>query len=76
MLVGTAASGYNQLDEAAVYRIVTLDFMFNGGDGYAMFENGQNVRGGDVPEEMVVIEYIKANSPVSPEIEERINLTK
>ena len=76
VLVGTAEAGYKPLDEAAVYRVVTLDFMFNGGDGYTMFKNGQNVRGGDVPQEMVVIDYIKAQSPVSPKVEGRITLIK
>ncbi len=76
VLVGTAESGYKPLDKSAVYRIVTLDFMFNGGDGYSMFKNGQNVRGGDVPQEMAVIDYLKANSPVSPKVEGRITLVK
>jgi 5'-nucleotidase len=70
------ASGYKPLDRAAVYRIASLDFMFGGGDGYTMFKNGQNVRGGDVPQEQVVIDYIKANSPVSPQVEGRITLTR
>ena len=74
--VGTDVSGYAPLDTASTYRVVTLDFMFGGGDGYSMFMNGQNVRGGDVPEEQVVIEYIKSHSPVSPQVEGRITLTK
>ena len=74
--IGTAVSGYAPLDRSAVYRIVTLDFMFGGGDGYTMFKNGQNVRGGDVPEEQVVIEFIKAHTPVSPQVEGRIALTR
>jgi 5'-nucleotidase / UDP-sugar diphosphatase len=71
--VGTAASGYKLLDRAAVYRIVSLDFMYNGGDGYTMFKNGRNVHGGDVPEEMALIDYIKENSPVSSEVEGRVS---
>ncbi len=76
VLIGSRTSGYTPLDKAAVYRLVTLDFILDGGDGYTMLENGQNVRGGDVPQEMAVIDYIKANSPVSPKVEGRINLTK
>jgi len=76
VLIGSTTSGYKPLDKAAVYRIVTLDFILGGGDGYTMFKNGRNVRGGDVPQEMAVIDYIKANSPVSPKVEGRIILIK
>jgi 5'-nucleotidase len=74
VMVGTPASGYQPLDKTAVYRIVTLDFMFNGGDGYTMLQNGQDLRGVDVPQEMVLIDYLKAHSPVNPQLEDRITL--
>ncbi len=76
VLIGTRESGFNPLEKTSVYRIVTLDFMFNGGDGYTMLQNGKNVRGGDVPLEQVLIDYIKTNSPISPKEEGRITLTK
>ena len=41
--------------------------MFNGGDGYSMFKNGKNVRGGDVPQDSALSDYLKANSPGEPE---------
>ncbi len=72
VLIGNTASGYKPLDKSAVYRIASLDYMLSGGDGYTMFKNGQNVRGGDVPEEQAVMDYLKANSPVSPTVEGRI----
>ena len=74
--VGTAVSGYVPIDKGATYRVVTLDFMYGGGDGYTMLKNGQNTRGGDVPEEQAVIEYIKSHSPVSPQVEGRIALAR
>jgi 5'-nucleotidase/UDP-sugar diphosphatase len=76
VLIGSTPSGYSPLDISATYRIVTLDFMFSGGDGYAMFKNGQNVRGGDVPEEQAVMDYLTEYSPVSPKVEGRITLVK
>jgi 2',3'-cyclic-nucleotide 2'-phosphodiesterase (5'-nucleotidase family) len=46
-------------------RIVTNDFMFTGGDGYTAFIGGTNVlQPGDGLLE-IVVDYIKANSPVS-----------
>lgn len=74
--VGTAESGYKLLEKDAVYRIVTLDFMYNGGDGYKMFKNGENLRGGDVPQEMMLIDYIKDHQPISPVVEGRISLLR
>jgi 5'-nucleotidase len=76
VLIGTASTGYKPLDKAAIYRIASLDYMLSGGDGYTMFKNGKNIRGGDVPEEQAVMDYLKANSPVSPKVEGRITLIK
>ncbi len=73
--VGTAAGGFKPLDPAAVYRIVTNDFMAGGGDGYTVFKNGKEVRGGDVPIDEAVSNYIQANTPVNPKTEGRIALT-
>jgi 5'-nucleotidase len=74
--VGSKELGFQPLNKATVYRVVALDFMYNGGDGYTMLKNGKNLRGGDVPLEMMLIDYIKAHQPVSPELEGRIKLTR
>ncbi|HEU4842493.1 MAG TPA: 5'-nucleotidase C-terminal domain-containing protein, partial [Ilumatobacteraceae bacterium] len=47
-------------------RIVTNDFMFGGGDGYTALQGGTDVaQTGDLLLD-VLIDHIKANSPVSP----------
>jgi 5'-nucleotidase / UDP-sugar diphosphatase len=74
VLTGTALTGYRPLDTAETYRVVSLDYMLGGGDGYTMLKNGTNIRRGDVPEEQAVIEFITANSPVSPKVEGRITM--
>ena len=74
--IGTVASGFQAIDPAATYRIVTLDYMLSGGDGFTMFKNGRNVHGGDLPEEQAVIEYLKANPSVNQQLEARIALIK
>jgi 5'-nucleotidase / UDP-sugar diphosphatase len=74
VLLGSESTGYKPLDKAETYRVVSLDYMLGGGDGYTMLKNGKNIRGGDVPEEQAVIEYIMAYSPVSPRVEGRITL--
>jgi 5'-nucleotidase/UDP-sugar diphosphatase len=74
--IGTVASGFQAIDPAATYRVVTLDYMLSGGDGFTMFKNGRSVHGGDVPEEQAVIEYLKANPSVNQQVEARIALIK
>lgn len=53
-------------------RIVTLDFMYTGGDGYTILSQGTNVYqpGDDLLQ--VAIDYVAANSPVGPVVEGRI----
>jgi 5'-nucleotidase/UDP-sugar diphosphatase len=74
--IGNAKDGFKPLDPNATYRIVTNDFMANGGDGYAVFKNGKNVYGGDVPMDQALADYLKyLNAPISPRVEGRIVLT-
>ena len=53
-------------------RFVTNDFMFTGGDGYTVFSQGTDAAqpGDDLLD--VAVEYVTANSPVSPVVEGRI----
>ena len=57
---------------ADTVRFVTNDFMYTGGDGYAVFAQGTNVQqpGDDLLQ--VAIDYVTANSPVGPVVEGRI----
>ena len=57
---------------ADMVRLVTLDFMFGGGDGYTVLGQGTNVlQPGDGLLE-VAIDYVAAHSPVGPVVEGRI----
>ncbi|MCI0476722.1 MAG: 5'-nucleotidase C-terminal domain-containing protein, partial [Anaerolineales bacterium] len=74
--IGNAKDGFKPLDKNATYRIVTNDFMANGGDGYATFKNGKNPYGGDVPMDQALTDYLKyLNAPIAPQVEGRIVLT-
>lgn len=57
---------------ADTVRFVTNDFMYTGGDGYAVFAQGTNVLqpGDDLLQ--VAIDYVTANSPVGPVVDGRI----
>jgi len=64
---------YAPIDPEATYTVVTNDFMRRGGDGYSVFgENAINPYDGGSPLDLVLGDYIKANSPVAPAVEGRI----
>ena len=53
------------LDPAATYRIVTNNFLADGGDAFTVFTEGTNRVGGG--EDLVAfVDYLDANSPVEP----------
>jgi 2',3'-cyclic-nucleotide 2'-phosphodiesterase (5'-nucleotidase family) len=60
------------LGDADMFRFVTNDFMYTGGDGYTVFAKGTNVQqpGDDLLQ--VAIDYVTAHSPVDPKVEGRI----
>ena len=59
------------IDDARVYRVVTIDYLHTGGDGHTGFAKGTNVKVGDVEVDAVAA-YIAAHSPVNPQLEGRI----
>ena len=53
------------LNPAATYRIVTNNFLADGGDAFSVFTEGTNrVGGGD--DLQALIDYLEASSPVAP----------
>lgn len=54
-----------------VYRVQTIDYLANGGDGQIAFRQGTNLRYGDAIVD-VVAAYIMQNSPIHPRVEGRI----
>lgn len=70
--IGSLAEGFQPLDDAAEYRLVTNDFLHKGGDEYTVFTSGRSVLLLDFLIADTVAEYIAANSPVSPRVEGRI----
>jgi 2',3'-cyclic-nucleotide 2'-phosphodiesterase (5'-nucleotidase family) len=60
------------LGNAGTLRFVTNDFMYTGGDGYAIFAQGTDVlQTGDLLLD-VVTDYIVAHQPVNPVVDGRI----
>jgi len=56
------------------YKVLLNDYMFNGGNGYSHFKNAKNIKKTDVFIQDAIIDYIKKYSPVSVEVEDKINL--
>ncbi len=64
--------GFVPVDPAATYRVITNNFMLTGGDGYSVFTQGTNGLDTGFILADVVMDYIEANTPVSPTVEGRI----
>jgi len=65
--------GWTAIDPDATYMVATNNFMRGGGDGYKVFaEKGMDAYDYGPGLETVVAEYIAANSPYTPKIEDRI----
>ncbi len=62
------------LDDAAVYRVATNDYMAGGGDGYAAFTKGKVLVDASAARLMatVVMDYVTAMKTVSPKVDGRI----
>ncbi|MCX7750709.1 MAG: 5'-nucleotidase C-terminal domain-containing protein [Candidatus Bipolaricaulota bacterium] len=64
--------GYKPIRKTTTYKVVTNNFLAGGGDGYAVFtEAKEKVVLGFVDAE-VLAEYLRAHSPVNPQVEGRI----
>ena len=63
--------GDEPLDRQKAYRVVTIDFLAYGGDGFKTFLDGISLAYGD-GEVWAVAEYIRTHSPVDPRTEGRI----
>lgn len=62
------------MDSAAIFRVVTNDFMLAGGDGFTSFAQGSNPLNTGLILADVVQEYISANSPITAVAEGRISV--
>ena len=64
---------YVALNESAVYKVVTNNFMRTGGDGYAVFdEYAIDPYDAGPPQDQALIDYIEAFSPIAPTVEGRV----
>ena len=59
------------IDPARVYHIVTIDYLYGGGDGHTEFKDATNPIYGDI-EVDAVSAYMTAHSPLDPRVEGRI----
>jgi 5'-nucleotidase/UDP-sugar diphosphatase len=75
--VKNADGTYSPIDLDAVYQLATNNFLRTGGDGYDVFaDNAIDPYDAGPLLADTLAEYIEANSPVSPVIEERITKTE
>jgi 5'-nucleotidase len=65
---------YSALNPGASYRVVTNNFLLTGGDGYAVLAQGTDKYDTGFLDVDVTTEYVRAHSPVSPQVEGRITI--
>jgi len=66
-----ATVGGTPLDDGRLYHVVTIDYLYGGGDGHSEFKAATNVLYGDIEVDAVAA-YMTAHSPLDPKIEGRI----
>jgi 5'-nucleotidase / UDP-sugar diphosphatase len=66
------AGGYEPINVSNSYRVVTTNYLYQGGDGYTMFSQGTNYINLGYIDYEVLAEYITANYPIGATIEGRI----
>ncbi|MHA7210694.1 ExeM/NucH family extracellular endonuclease [Arthrobacter sp. MDT1-65] len=59
------------LDPAKEYRVGTFSFLAQGGDNFTVFREGTDTRESGLVDRDAWIDYIKANSPLSPSFDRR-----
>jgi 5'-nucleotidase len=64
--------GYVPLDENAVYRVVINDYLYSGGDGFSVFQQGSNYINAGFTYFEIMLDYFMNNSPVAPQTDGRI----
>jgi 2',3'-cyclic-nucleotide 2'-phosphodiesterase (5'-nucleotidase family) len=76
--VSNVKVGGEAIDLATTYKVATNDYIAGGGDGYKVMANAElllrPLDGKLMANE--VMAYIRANAPISPKVEGRINLIK
>ncbi|MEM7693489.1 MAG: bifunctional metallophosphatase/5'-nucleotidase [Pseudomonadota bacterium] len=69
------ADGFAPLDDAAIYGVVSNNFMRRGGDGYAMFaDDATNAYDYGPGVEQVVADYMMGAGPITPALDGRITI--
>jgi 2',3'-cyclic-nucleotide 2'-phosphodiesterase (5'-nucleotidase family) len=67
----SANVGGKPLDDARLYHIVTIDYLYGGGDGHTEFKDSTNPLFGDIEVDAVAA-YMTAHSPLDPKVDGRI----
>jgi len=61
-----------KLEEDAVYKVLTTDYLFSGGDGYLQFKNASNSSRTDYSVTKAVIDYIQAEKRINPKCADKV----
>lgn len=67
-VIAMALENGDKIDPNKLYSVVTNDFMITGGDGYTVFAKGKNIVNLAIPIRDAMVEYVKKNPTVAPEL--------
>ncbi|MCS6803358.1 MAG: 5'-nucleotidase C-terminal domain-containing protein [Chloroflexota bacterium] len=70
--IGNPRVGWRPVDQSATYRLATVDFLVNGGDGYAVFRAGLSPLNSGLLLSDLLIEHFERVGTVSAAVEGRI----
>ena len=72
--IETITLGGAPIEAKASYRVTVNDYLSSGGDGFSVFKDGADKRTG-VYDVDALDAWLKANSPISPHVPDRIQRT-
>ena len=67
----SATVGGQPITDGRVYHVVTIDYLYGGGDGHTEFKESTNPIYGDIEVDAIAA-YMTAHSPLDPKVEGRI----
>lgn len=65
-----------KLDLNKTYKVVTIDFLIEGGDGFSMFKEGKNLVDTHLLERDILIDFVKSVKKVNFKSDERFSLQR
>ena len=74
VMVNCSSSSYCPMSDTTEYSVIMTEYLAGGGDGYSVIKNNMRRQLQGPLDTDILKDYLKIVSPVSTDVEERINL--